>query len=525
MVSGGGSDTVGSIVGFQGRMSLSFRTALCAAAIGCAALTASAHAQAPGEDRSDARAKAALEQAKAALSDPSAAPQEDLTLALIELSQAIPDLEGADGREANAILARPDDGPDDRYGDGFTADEAPESPECNSGFCVHWVDTTKDKPDPEDSNGLGDGDGVPDYVEEVLLSALESHETENTDLGWSEPVGDADRGGGPPNATDIYLLDIDKFYYGYASPDEGQGSATSKWAYLVLDDDYERLSSPPEFTGIEAMQVTMAHEYNHVLQFAADSQEDLWMFESTATWMEDMVYPDIDDYIGYLPFYASAVKVPLTGNTKDGLKIYGAAVWNHFLEAANPDTIRDAWNVSTSTDNPSLSVAAYDDALGGSGNPYEALSQKFGQFASSSVEWRSQSAVYEDATEFPDIKRRGKLKPGDPRKLKLDHLSYALLDIPVNVADEYTTLEVKAPDGTFTTIGIYGREGNATSGSITSQSVVSVPEGGEPFVGMAGGDFDRVTALVANGDAEVNSAGTKYKRDNQKFKVKLSPGP
>ena len=60
----------------------------------------------------------------------------------------------------------------------------------------------------------------------------------------------------------------------------------------------------------------MAHEYNHVLQFAYDSQQDTWMFESTATWMENVVYPDIDDYIGYLPFYASAVKVPLTGTPR-----------------------------------------------------------------------------------------------------------------------------------------------------------------------------------------------------------------
>ena len=75
----------------------------------------------------------------------------------------------------------------------------------------------------------------------------------------------------------------------------------------------------------------MAHEYNHVLQFAYDSQEDTWMFESTATWMEDEVYPEINDYLRYVPSFASASRrTPLTGNA-GGLKIYGAAVWNHFL--------------------------------------------------------------------------------------------------------------------------------------------------------------------------------------------------
>ena len=31
------------------------------------------------------------------------------------------------------------------------------------------------------------------------------------------------------------------------------------------------------------MQVTAAHEYNHVLQYAYDTRQDTWMFEATAT--------------------------------------------------------------------------------------------------------------------------------------------------------------------------------------------------------------------------------------------------
>ncbi len=37
---------------------------------------------------------------------------------------------------------------------------------------------------------------------------------------------------------------------------------------------------------IESMQVTAAHEYNHILQFNYDLFEQVWMYESTATWVE-----------------------------------------------------------------------------------------------------------------------------------------------------------------------------------------------------------------------------------------------
>ena len=80
------------------------------------------------------------------------------------------------------------------------------------------------------------------------------------------------------------------------------------------------------------MQVTMAHEYNHVLQFTLDSLQDVWMFESTATWAENQVYPGIDDYIDYVPDFAGASTVPLDPNGLAPCRIYGAAMWNHFLE-------------------------------------------------------------------------------------------------------------------------------------------------------------------------------------------------
>ncbi|HET8864000.1 MAG TPA: hypothetical protein VFM94_12225, partial [Solirubrobacterales bacterium] len=61
-------------------------------------------------------------------------------------------------------LARPTDRPDPgRH--SYSVPEAPRSPVCAGGFCVHWVSEGIDAPELVDQNGLSDGDGVPDYVE------------------------------------------------------------------------------------------------------------------------------------------------------------------------------------------------------------------------------------------------------------------------------------------------------------------------------------------------------------------------
>ena len=110
--------------------------------------------------------------------------------------------------------------------------------------------------------------------------------------------------------------------------------------YLVLDNDY----SPFEFPGTSAaddLEVTLAHEYNHILQFGYDAFQDAWFAESTATWMEDQVYNDIDDYLRYVRRWVKRCDTPLTTSS---IKEYGSAVWNQWLARRYGHSIvRQAW--------------------------------------------------------------------------------------------------------------------------------------------------------------------------------------
>ncbi len=79
--------------------------------------------------------------------------------------------------------------------------------------------------------------------------------------------------------------------------------------YLVIDNDYSDAQFP-RYDGAYAVpvQVTAAHEFNHVLQYVYDTYQDTWMLESTATWAEEKVFDDANDYRFYLSSWADRAR-------------------------------------------------------------------------------------------------------------------------------------------------------------------------------------------------------------------------
>ena len=304
-----------------------------AAAIGAIALAAGApaSAQQPPQPPTPQAASEALTTAEAILvpeAEPGAAPAAapDATLALNALAAALPELEGAERRRARGLLARPTDGATDQYGDGFPP-AAPIASAESPRFCAFWVDAAgfEDAPDLTDANGVSDGDGTPDYVEAILEIAEFSYSVEVAPgpLGWVPPKPDTEGCGADPSAhADIYLKQLGtNGLFGYESPDPGQGQARSQHGYMVIDNDYATAEyGYPD--PLDPAKVTFAHEFNHLLQQAYDSFQDQWMFEATATWAEDHVYPAINDYINFIQAFASSPATPITDrDAADGLKM------------------------------------------------------------------------------------------------------------------------------------------------------------------------------------------------------------
>ncbi|MEA2458629.1 MAG: hypothetical protein QOC95_1601 [Thermoleophilaceae bacterium] len=455
----------------------------------------------------------------------------ELTPLLKDLAAQAPRLHGAERRQARALLARPTSGTADPQRNGWSVPEAPTSPYCTGRFCVHWVDTSSDAPSLADS----DGDGVPDYVQAVDAVAENSYFVENVQLGWRAPESDGTLGG--DGRTDIYLNQLGGTgIYGYAAPDPGQAISDtdhSRFAYLVVDNDFQRSEFPQYADPIVPLEVTLAHEYNHILQFTYDSLEDTWMFESTAVWMEGKVYPADRDYLQYLRGWTQLTKLPLTSfngrdpNDRNNVKVYGTSVWNKWLDARlGQDVVRGAWESSLSTRPPSFAVAAYDRSIrvrGGAGFAHE-----FDRFAAATAEWQAQNSGFPEGALYPDVLRTRSANVDDPGRItSLNHTTYSLVNVRGAGDASSVRLGVRVPAGTRAALALVGRTGGPIGGTSTL-TVRELPKGGSGTVTVADPSrFSRLTAVLVNSDAVIKGAAQDtgdfiYAHNRQPFYARVS---
>lgn len=122
-------------------------------------------------------------------------------------------------------------------------------------------------------------------------------------LGFPPPASDSGAGGG--DEYDIYIDALPTGEYGYTDWDPSRPIINrvnpTYAAWTVIRNEFESTYTQ----GIPAMEVTIAHEFNHGIQVGNYGlwQNDLWFYELTSTWMEQVVYPGVKDYYQYLPTF------------------------------------------------------------------------------------------------------------------------------------------------------------------------------------------------------------------------------
>jgi hypothetical protein len=453
----------------------------------------------------------------------------ELTPLLRQLALQLPKLRGSERRQAEALLARPTDGDADPQQDGYSVQEA--TPACSAHYCVHWVESGADSPNLTDGNS----NGIPDYVDSVLATAENVHSVENDQLGWRLPKGDGTVGGGTgADKTDIYLKQLGgSGIYGYSAVDPDQSQLTetdrSQYGYIVIDNDFQQSEFPSYASPLTPLQVTVAHEYNHLIQFNYDAIQDTWMLESTAVWMEGKVYPEAHDYLQYLPGWVKNTDVPLTSfngndpNDPRNIKVYGSAVWEKWLEGRYGQTVvRGAWEDSLSTNPQSFAIAAFDGSirkLGGAG-----FEDEFDRFAAASAEWGAQNSGFPEGNVYPDVKRAGtSTVNGAGATTRLNHTTYALRDVPITAAARIK-LAASAPAGTAAAVALVGLAG----GGISTTVLREMPKGGIGSVTLENpSQFSRVSAVLVNSDTRLDGSipglgDWTYLRDDQPFYRRVS---
>ena len=190
-------------------------------------------------------------------------------------------------------------------------------------FRIHYDTEGRHAVSPRDD----DANGIPDYIDLALVVLDSTWVLEVEQLGYNPPPSDNGLGGG--DEYDVYVIDIGGRYYGYAYPEK---SGTTTYSHLEIDNNFTDLDYK-QTRGLDALRVTIAHEFHHAIQFGYYAGQDgSWWQESTSTWMEEVAYPHIDDYLQYLTYFLSEPQRALNSGPYGSLHTYGAAIFSFFLD-------------------------------------------------------------------------------------------------------------------------------------------------------------------------------------------------
>jgi len=163
------------------------------------------------------------------------------------------------------------------------------------------------------------------------------------ELGYRRTVRDGHHGGN--KKFDVYLKDVGANYlYGYCAPEYLKPHHKREASgYCVLDNDFAR--SQFRARPVDSLRVTAAHEFFHAVQFAYDYQEDQWLMEATATWMEERFADGVNDNRQYLKYgQVNRPAGPLDYFDPQGFNQYGNWPFFEYLSSHyGLKTVRQIW--------------------------------------------------------------------------------------------------------------------------------------------------------------------------------------
>jgi len=226
-------------------------------------------------------------------------------------------------------------------------------------------------------------------VMQVAAALDSSFRFEVNFLGYILPPSDNNAGG--DDKYDVYINNLGSVY-GYTET-EAQLGNQKYTSFIVIDNDYSGFYS----TGLEGMQVTVAHEFHHAIQVGSYTGDklnfDLFFYELSATAMEEFVYDTVNDYYAYMPAYYNNTSVTL-GNT-DGYEI---AVWNIFLrDKFGFDILKRQWELLPQA----RALNTISASLGEHNSSFKEAFHEFGIWNFFTRHRAKQGEYFEEAASYP----------------------------------------------------------------------------------------------------------------------------
>lgn len=210
----------------------------------------------------------------------------------------------------------------------------------SGNFRLHWDESGPNSVPEEDISG----NGYPDYIDSAVVILEKVREIEVNELGYQAPPA---QDGSAAKPYLIYFSALDSLrIYGLTHPswiDIPNLPGVNYTSWIELDNNYT--DSIYRTQGLDGLRVTAAHEYHHAIQLGYYYRfEDRYFLEMTSTWMEEVIYPDINDYLNYLDeffYYVSNTQFDYFGS----LYPYGNSIYLQMLEKQfGKSIVRDIWN-------------------------------------------------------------------------------------------------------------------------------------------------------------------------------------
>ncbi|MBC7188121.1 MAG: hypothetical protein H5U38_13935 [Calditrichaeota bacterium] len=210
-------------------------------------------------------------------------------------------------------------------------------------FLVFYTRDGTDAVSPLDANG----DGTPDFVEAVGSAFERSYAVQVEELGFVPPPNTV--AWSQPYRVYVRDLGTSRGVTVEEGRDPGAPVQHRLASHIEVDNDF---ISPQEHLSPEAaIRATAAHEFFHAIQLGYVSRlitVDGFFAELSAIWMEEQVFPGIEDYRHYLGDFFSAPDIPLNAVSLTVPRIinhmYGASVFAFYLaERFGREVIRQIW--------------------------------------------------------------------------------------------------------------------------------------------------------------------------------------
>jgi hypothetical protein len=95
-----------------------------------------------------------------------------------------------------------------------------------------------------------------------------------------------------------------------------------------------------------ALRVTLAHELHHAIQIGNYGywSGDVFFYEMTSVWIEDVVFTEVNDYYQYLRSSQGQFRRPDISFTSNDFIVYSRGIWGHFIaKRFGRNVMRQVW--------------------------------------------------------------------------------------------------------------------------------------------------------------------------------------